>query len=456
MSGSTNDLRQKTPVSSKIGYALGAAACCFSLSLTTYMTFFMTQNLAIPILSASLMIMIVKILDGVTDIIAGFIIDKTKSSKGKARPWFLRASIPFGICMALIFFVPATLPTTTKLILVGVLYALTVSIFGTLLGVARYAIIPRITNDLGERGTYSALGDGVLALVVGVVMTVTLPMSAAIGWKMTYSIFAAVAVVCALVCYALTKEMSPEEIHEMAVEKISFKDLLKSLLSNKYALFLLIYILVQQISQGIIQLAGTYYFTYVIGDINLFSTMMLLSMVFAVIGIIVSKFVMNKTTKLFGYGCVIAAILLFIMWLFGSGDRPLFVMIVMAITLLFSVTIPTLAYGMMSSMAVDYGEWKSGTRSDGLTSSMVNLGIKIGSAIGTALIGAILAGGGFVEGGAAQSASALAAIKNGYLLIPAIILAVIAVFFFLTFHLGKQMPEIRADLAKRHEAAEES
>lgn len=441
--------QQKQPFSSKFGYACGAAACCFSLSLTTYMTFFMTQSLAIPILAASMMIMIVKIIDGVTDIIAGVIIDKTQSPKGKARPWFLRAAIPFGICMALIFFVPVSLSTTAKLILVGVLYALTVSVFGTLLGVARYAIIPRITNDMGERGTYSALGDGVLSLVVGIVLTVTIPMATAIGWKLTYSIFAVFAVICALTCYALTKEMSPGEINEVAVEKLSLKDLLKSLLTNKYALFLLIYILIQQISQGAIQLAGTYYFRYVIGDMNMFSAMMGLSMIPAVISIVVSKFVMNKSSKLFGYGCVIAAVLLFVVWAFGGPQNPTFVMIVLAITLAFAVTVPTLAYGMMSSMAVDYGEWKSGTRSDGLTSSMVNLGIKVGSAIGTALIGAILAGGGFVEAAPTQTETAMAAIKNGYLLMPAIILLVIGIFFFITFRLGRQMPQIRADLAAR-------
>lgn len=55
-----------------------------------------------------------------------------------------------------------------------------------------------------------------------------------------------------------------------------------------------------------------------------------------------------------------------------------------------------------------------------------------------------------LTGGMAQTEQALASIKSGYLLIPAIILAVDAIIFFALFNLGKKMPQVQSELAARH------
>ena len=121
----------------------------------------------------------------------------------------------------------------------------------------------------------------------------------------------------------------------------------------------------------------------------------------------------------------------------------------MAFVTLFCTMIPPMCFGALASMVVDYGEWHSGTRSDGLTSSICNFANKVGAAIGTAILGAYMGAAGFVEGGVAQTEAALASIKAGYQLIPAIVLIVDAIIFFALFRLGKKMPQIQADLAAR-------
>ena len=69
------------------------------------------------------MFLITKIIDGVTDIIVGFLIDKTKTRMGKSRPWILGGAIPFGITLILCFSVP-DISESAKLIYSYITYSL--------------------------------------------------------------------------------------------------------------------------------------------------------------------------------------------------------------------------------------------------------------------------------------------------------------------------------------------
>lgn len=455
MSGPGTTLNErKSPVSTKLGYAFAAAACGFGQILPSFITYYMTESLVIPILVASTMILVVKILDAFTDIICGFIIDKSKNKRGKARPFFLYGSIPYGVCMVLIFSVPQSLSTTAKVAMVAIFYALTISIFGTMVNVARYAILPRMSKHPSDRATFSVIGDGMLCIMSGILFTVTLPLVQGAGWQKAFLIFAIIGIICLLIGYALCKELPREELdgikNDAEAKKVSNKALLKSLFTNKYALFILIYVLIQGVVGGLCQLGGTYYFTYVANNVAGFSICMGLSLPLGIVGMFISRFVMARTSRLFGYGCICGAIMMLLVFLFGGPNNAGFTIVGVAIAMVFAMTVPMVTFGQMSSMAVEYGEWKSGTRSDGMTTSVVNIGTKIGSAAGSTLIGALMAAGGFVEGGGAQTEGAIAAIKNAYLLGPVIVFAIGAVFFFVTWRLHKQMPKIQADLAQRH------
>lgn len=450
MNHTTTGLEQeKLPISSKFGFMTGCWAVMFSMMIPTFLSYFMTENLAIPIAQVSLMIMFVKIFDGFTDLVAGVIIDKTKSPAGKARPWFLRASIPYAICLALIFYVPASLSTVTKLVLVAILYALTVSIFGTLLGVAKYSLIPRMTSSTKERNKLAILGDGAGSLAAGILMTVTLPMVASLGWKLTFTIFAIIALICGLLCYFLTREADFDlSASEQESESGSIKDLFASLAKNKYAVLLLLYVLLQQIAQGALQIGGMYYFTYVLQNLDLYSTVMAISLLAGLVGMLISNFIAKRTGKLFGIACIIGTISYFVLFV-SSTTNAVFVVFWIVIGMMAAMTMSSVSFGAMGASIVDYGEYKSGVRTDGLTSSVINISMKVGTAIGSAVVGIIMATGGFIEGGVEQTAEAVSSIKIAYLLIPTIFLCVAGALFFITYRLDKQHPQIMAELKKR-------
>lgn len=450
------DNKSKVPFTGKLGYSFGAAACGLSMILPTMISYFMTQSLLVPIAMVSIMIAVIKVFDGFTDIIVGAIMDKTRSRFGKARPWYLWGTIPYGIFMAAIFWVPASLPLWPKIILVAIFDGLTISVFGTMLQVARYALISRMTTNPQQKNILSVLGDGIAALAVGILISLAPNWAAAIGWNTTFTMFGIAAIVLGILCFLLVKE--DETIMEETKEKVTFKQLFGAIVHNKYAFFVLFVILVNQIATGMMQLGGLYYFTYVIGDMQLYSITMLLSLVAGVVGMFIAGLLMKKTTKAFGISALCAAVCLFMVYFFGRSNH-IALIIFLDLALMFGMTTCGSCYGSLSAQTVDYGEWKTGVRSEGLNSAPVNIGQKIGGALGAAIIGAIMAAGGFVEGAPTQSASAISSIATGYILAPAIIFTVVGVVFVIAWNMDKLMPKIQKDLAEKREAiveAEES
>ena len=107
----------------------------------------------------------------------------------------------------------------------------------------------------------------------------------------------------------------------------------------------------------------------------------------------------------------------------------------------------------MTADVVDYGEWKTGVRSEGLVNSCTSFGMKVGIGIGSAACTWILAFGGYLEGAdvAMQPASAISVIRFGYGYFGAIMAAVCLLLVFL-LNIDKNIDKIQADLQAKHNA----
>jgi GPH family glycoside/pentoside/hexuronide:cation symporter len=102
----------------------------------------------------------------------------------------------------------------------------------------------------------------------------------------------------------------------------------------------------------------------------------------------------------------------------------------------------------MVSDTIEYGEWKTGIRIEGLTNSASSFGFKVGGGLGAAAIGWILAAGGYVGGAKIQSASAIFAVKSIYIYLP-IIITVIQIGVLYLYKLDKEYPRILKELRER-------
>ena len=91
----------------KIGYGSGDIAGNIVYAfLATFVMIYLTDTAGLNAGIVGTLMMVSKIFDGITDIIFGYLIDKTKTKMGKARPWMLWPYIGCSLMLIAIFAVP--------------------------------------------------------------------------------------------------------------------------------------------------------------------------------------------------------------------------------------------------------------------------------------------------------------------------------------------------------------
>lgn len=442
-------LTKKIATSAKFGYLCGGISYSFCIMIPAFLVFYATESLGIAIGAMGTMVALVKVFDGFTDFIAGFIIDKTNTKKGKARPWFLRVAIPYSLCLFMLFSIPENLGSLAKLVLITVLYALTVSVFGTVIGVARYAIVPLMTSDEKEQGALGVLGDGIGVIFMGAGLALTFVLAGKIGWSGTFAIYALIALVATLLCYALTREQT--EVINNAIdkknnnEKSELKQVFNIIFKNKYSILLFVVVFLQQMAGGFISGAGPYYYTYIVGDKGLsqFSFAMSLCVLTFIFGIIICSIIIKKIgpKKMFIMGGIFT-ILCYVVILIAGPKNILIMNIALALCMMFAMTFLTSNFAAFGSFAVEYGEKKTGVRKEGLVSAVLNVGFKLGTAFSAILMGAVMGFAGYVEGGVEQTKSALNSIYVVFYVIPIIGFALVTLIVAFGFRFNRDMQKL--------------
>jgi len=88
-------------------YCLGFGASTYiNMMSGTYLPYFWSDIMRLPLAAMATIMLISRILDGVTDIFMGFMVDRTKSKYGKARPWLLWMALPGLLSMSALFYAP--------------------------------------------------------------------------------------------------------------------------------------------------------------------------------------------------------------------------------------------------------------------------------------------------------------------------------------------------------------
>ena len=99
--------------------------------------------------AVSVMFLVTKVIDGISDLIVGFLIDKTNTKWGKSRPWILFGAVPFGVAAVLAFSVP-DIGQTGMLIYAYITYILLSTAY-TVVNIPMASILPALSEDPHER-----------------------------------------------------------------------------------------------------------------------------------------------------------------------------------------------------------------------------------------------------------------------------------------------------------------
>lgn len=369
-----------------LGYLIGPmGALLLNAIAGTYLNVYYTDVLGLTnVWNGAFLVVfpiISKIIDAITNIIMGYIIDRTKTKQGKARPW-LFISAPLLTLTALLLFIVPTGSKTLQIIWVMLSYNMFYSFAYTIYNMSHSLMAPLSTRNIQQRNKLSVFNQISSVMVTGIIVALIFPMVVAPWWDidasrwiLIMSVFAIIALPLTLLEYYFTKERITEESHTKEEENIPFKKQFKTVMTDKYLLLIYGFYLAYTLGSGLKSLSRTYYCNYVLGTYNDGITQTLLSVIGGLplgLGI----FAVWPLVKKFGKRNVtLAGLILQVLGAIISWIAPENMVIVLIGQFVRSVGGLPCAYILMAIFAdiLDNCEWKNGFRTDGLAMSIFGI-----------------------------------------------------------------------------------
>lgn len=457
---SNTDSTQKISLRERVCYGFGDLASNLAFSaLSAFIMYYWTDVAGIAVGTAGMIILISKFFDGVSDVCIGLLVDKTHSKHGKARPWILWMAAPFAIGLVLVFSVP-DVGQTGKVIYAFLTYTLLVAGIYTAINIPYGTMTALITQDQYERGVLNIFRMMFASIGSLIVSSITLSLVKVFGndsgaWRNTFALYGVVAFLLFMACFKGTKERVKPAAGTQQAQKISTKDSLKALVKNKYWFMLLLLQMVNYIMMGLTN-NGIYFYQYNLNNRDLYSVSMVANMLPMLLAIVLlaaplMKRLGKRNTALTGaIGMLTGCVVMILGYKTGSVTLMMAGIAVKGA----GTGLVTSVLGGMIADTIEYGEYRTGIRSEGLTYSASSFGGKVGNGLGSALGGMILSLGGYVEQAVSQTAQAQTAISVMYLYLPLALMVGIIVILSM-YKLDKEYPEVIKELERRKQASQQ-
>lgn len=451
-----------------LGYLLGpAGALLLNAVLATYLNVYYTDVLGLTTLWGGAFLVVFpivsKIIDAVTNILMGYVIDRTRTKQGKARPWLLISAPLLTITGILLFIVPES-NTTVQVVWIMLSYNLFYSFAYTIFNMSHNLMVPLSTRNIEQRGKLSVFNQISTIMMSGILVALVFPMviMPMIGvdknmWITVMSILSILALPLTLLEYYFTKERVTEETADSPQEKISYRTMAKAVFTNKYLVIIFVYFLIYTVGMCIKNLGLVYYCNYVLGTYNDGITQTMISVIGGIpmgIGIfavwpLAKKFGKRNVTMV---GFILYSLGSAICWMFPTN-----MIIVLVGQFIKNIGGLPSAYVFMALFAdtLDDAEWRSGFRVDGLAMSIYNVIAVAMVGICTGIFNGMLSAAGYVQPYynnlgeliAVQSTQVQGVITFAFVgleVITGIVLAVLLLFFNVEKGLEQKQAEIKA------------
>lgn len=490
----------KLPFSEKVGYAVGdAAANLVWRGALAYLAVFYTDTFGITAAATAMLFLVVRLSDGVTDIIMGMIADRTKSRWGKFRPWILFSAPVLGLFMVLCFSTP-NFSENGKLVYAYFTY-IGLTLAYTVNNVPYSALMGVMTSSDTERTSLSGFRFAG-AFTGGLLVMGFLPKlvnhfgqgNDAVGYQTTMYIFAAILVFLLVITFASTKERVTASTQSSLGLSQELKDLTKNLpmivlpllamslffyyrdiisgvffiavlvamrfiikrfiqtpieklsstqrdmvdlLTNKPWLILLALGFLTMMFNGVKYGVIAYYFKYYVGNELMTGQYFIALLVVSIFGALCTNYLAKRwgKPKLFIIA-LLASSLFTIPFFWLEGDNITAIFVLGCCAEFFAAMLPTLYFTMLGDSA-DYSEWKNNRRATGLIYSAGTFVQKTGGGFAGALVLLVLAAYGYNGMDQSTIAAALPGMKLLMSWIPAAF-ALISALLILLYPLSNE------------------
>ena len=406
---------------SKFFYGGGDFAINIMWQLTVfYLLFFYTDIFGLSPANAGLIFFIAKIWDAITDPIMGYIADNTSTRWGKFRPYILFGSVPALIMIVLCFTSP-DLSQSGKFYWALFTY-ITFTTLYTVIAIPVGSLIPAMTQDRDERtslASFRFLGasSGSIAVAVLTLPLVGLFSSPQYGFPIVIACLAFFGAIFAFLCFYNTKE-----IYSKPYEKnIGFKEIIKMIFTNFPLHFVILALLTTWVANNTKQLTTIYFVKYNLNLEAYFSPILLGVILQIMFGAYLTNLIKHRFEKksLFMIGTFLYVITDLIVY-FITGYENFWL-------LAFVTSFGFIGFGMAGVMAwsmiadtVEYGEWKSGFRAEGLLNAAHVFVFKLSVGVSAWLAGFVLETTNYVANAPIQNQETLEGLTIMGFIFPAI------------------------------------
>jgi melibiose permease/lactose/raffinose/galactose permease len=407
-------------------------------------------------------ILIARIFDALTDPLMGFIIDNTKTRWGKFKPWLVVGVITSPIFTVLLF-TDFGLQGSAYIIVFAICYFMW-GISYTTHDISYWSMLPVLSVDQKEREKIGSLARicanvGLFFVVVGIV-----PLTGLLGEKFGspqngYFVFS----ICITVFMAMGLCVTIFGVKETNIvvhknQSTPIKELLRIITKNEQLFFTAIALALFMIGYITTTSFGLYYFKYAYGNEGMFSIFSLILGLSQLTGLAVFPLFSKKfDRKTLFTGAVISMSAGYIIFFFAPVTTMLFIGIA-GVLIFFGQAFVQLLMTMFIADSVDYGHWKLGKRNDSITFSLQPLIYKLGGAIGTGVVSAIIIISGIKDADTAAEVTSegILMMKIAMFIFPLLCFVVSYIIYRMKFKIDEKFySQILSDLRDRGELAKE-
>ena len=445
------------PLSKRTRWIYGSGDIGFSLTSTiiaAYFAIFLTDVVGISPAVAAASIFIGRTWDYINDPLVGYISDRTRTRWGRRRPFLLFGALPFGLVFTLMWWIPPFTAPVTLAIYYGILYAVFDTAF-TFVTMPYFALTPELTSDYDERTDLTT--TRMFFSILGSLIAFTVPLMIVDGFRpenasrvlLMGAIFGLASALPLFGVFFGTHER--EEL--MGTSASSIRESIKAAWTNRPFMFGLGIYLFTWVAVSIIETILLFYVKYVVLRESQSDLIMATIFVVAILTLPIWQWISRRYNKRLAYiiGIAFLAVVLLAMASLNPGV-PLEILLALCTLAGIGVAAAHVLTWAILPDAIEYGEWKTGERHEGMFYSLITLAQKIATsvAVPTALL--VLDATGYIPNSPSLPDSAVNGIRIVAGPIPAVLLLG-GIVFALVYPLGREnYNEIARGLEKRRQS----